>query len=154
YRFLAFFIDVTDQDGKNLRKVPAASGAKLDVMCVAESGSAQAHILLRGNPGLVGEPVEPGVPSLLDDGPHSFAPGPGKRRELAEWLTDRTNPRTARVLANRLWQYHFGRGIVPTPNDFGKLGEPPSHPELLDWLAAELMDGAWSIKRMHRLIVN
>ena len=79
--------------------------------------------------------------------------GPGKRRALADWLTDRRNPRTARVMANRLWQYHFGRGIVPTPNDFGKLGEPATHPELLDWLAAELMDGGWRLKRMHRLIV-
>ena len=83
----------------------------------------------------------------------TFVSGPGKRRALAEWLTDRRNPRTARVLANRLWQYHFGRGIVPTPNDFGGLGEPPTHPELLDWLAAELMDGGWRLKRMHRLIV-
>ena len=56
-------------------------------------------------------------------------------------------------MANRLWQYHFGRGIVPTPNDFGGLGEPATHPELLDWLAAELMDGGWRLKRMHRLIV-
>ena len=57
------------------------------------------------------------------------------------------------MLANRLWQYHFGRGIVPTPNDFGGLGEPATHPELLDWLAAELIDGGWRLKRMHRMIV-
>ena len=60
---------------------------------------------------------------------------------------------TARVFANRIWQFHFGRGIVPSPNDFGQLGEPSTHPELLDWLAAELMDGGWKVKRMHRLIM-
>ncbi len=79
--------------------------------------------------------------------------GPGQRSALAAWLTDHQNPRTARVMANRIWQYHFGRGIVPTPNDFGGLGEPASHPELLDWLAAEFMDGGWRLKRMHRLIL-
>jgi hypothetical protein len=153
YRLLAFFIDVTDQDGKNLRKVPSETGTPIEVMSVAERGNARAHVLLRGNPGLVGDAVEPGVPGLLDDGARTFAGGRGKRRTLADWLTDPRNPRTARVLANRLWQHHFGRGIVPTPNDFGKLGEPPSHPELLDWLAAELIKGGWSVKRLHRLIV-
>jgi hypothetical protein len=63
------------------------------------------------------------------------------------------NPRTARVMANRIWQYHFGRGIVPTPNEFGGLGEAATHPELLDWLAAELIDGGWRLKHMHRAIV-
>ena len=63
------------------------------------------------------------------------------------------NPLTARVLANRVWQYHFGRGIVPTPNDFGGLGEAATHPELLDWLSAELTDSGWRLKRIHRLIV-
>ena len=83
----------------------------------------------------------------------TFTTGSGKRRALADWLTDRRNPMSARVLVNRLWQFHFGRGLVPTPNDFGQLGEPASHPELLDWLAAEFMEGGWRIKRMHRLIV-
>ncbi len=83
----------------------------------------------------------------------TFTTGQGKRRALAGWLADRRNPMTARVLVNRLWQFHFGRGLVPTPNDFGQLGEPASHPELLDWLASEFMEGGWRIKRMHRLIV-
>jgi len=153
YRLLAFFGDVTDSNGRNLRKVAAGPGARIDVMCVAERGRADTHVLLRGNPNLLGEKVDPGVPEVLGEGSPTFVSGPGKRRALADWLTDRRNPRTARVLANRLWQYHFGRGIVPTPNDFGGLGEPPTHPELLDWLAAELMDGDWHLKRMHRLIL-
>ncbi len=93
----------------------------------------------------------------------------GRRSALATWLTSPRNPMTARVLANRLWHYHFGQGLVPTPSDFGKQGEKPSHPELLDWLASELMnptadDGRpatssrnplpWSLKHLHRLIVT
>jgi hypothetical protein len=153
YRLLAFFRDVTHSDGKDLKKVVDATGARIDVMCVAERERAETRVLLRGNPNSPGEPVEPGVPQALAAGAPRFVNGPGKRRALADWLTARRNPRTARVLVNRLWQHHFGRGIVPTPNDFGGLGEPPSHPELLDWLAAELSDGGWSTKRMHRLIV-
>jgi hypothetical protein len=154
YRLLSFFRDVTYPDGKNLKKVVDQSGSKIDVMCVSERGRTKTHILLRGNPNLAGDEVEPGVPEVLTDGSPAFASGPGRRRALAEWLTDRRNPRTARVMVNRLWQYHFGRGLVPTPNDFGKLGERCTHPELLDWLAAEFMDGDWRIKRMHRLILH
>jgi len=76
------------------------------------------------------------------------------RLQLADWLTDRSNPLTARVLVNRLWLHHFGRGIVPTPNDFGKQGRPPTHPELLDWLARRLIEGGWSVKAMHRILVH
>jgi hypothetical protein len=75
------------------------------------------------------------------------------RSQLADWILDERNPLTARVMANRIWQYHFGKGIVPTPNDFGKQGKPPTHPELLDWLATRLIDSGWSIKSMHRLIM-
>ncbi len=153
YQLLAFFADVTDQDAKNLKKAVDRTGRRIDVMCVSERGRADTHVLLRGNPNLRGDAVEPGVPAVLADRSPAFAPGSGKRRALADWLTDPRNPRTARACVNRLWQYHFGRGIVPTSNDFGGLGEPPSHPELLDWLAAEFMDGGWSIKRIHRLIV-
>jgi hypothetical protein len=94
------------------------------------------------------------VPIVLGGDQATFVAGPGKRRALAEWLVDRRNPLTARVFANRLWQYHFGRGIVPTTNDFGKLGESATHPALLDWLASELRDGGWTLKRMHRLIMG
>jgi hypothetical protein len=75
------------------------------------------------------------------------------RLELAKWLTRADHPLTARVIVNRLWQHHFGRGLVATPNDFGRRGEKPTHPELLDWLACELVDKGWSLKHIHRLIV-
>ncbi|WP_165222340.1 PSD1 and planctomycete cytochrome C domain-containing protein [Aquisphaera insulae] len=151
YRLLAFFHDVTHPDGKDLKEVGPAPG--VPVMCVREEGQAETHVLLRGNPNALGPAVEPGTPGMLGECYASFPRGSGKRRALADWLTDRRNPMTARVMANRLWQFHFGRGIVPTPNDFGALGEPATHPELLDWLAGELMDGGWTLKRMHRLIV-
>jgi hypothetical protein len=73
---------------------------------------------------------------------------------LAKWLTDAANPLSARVMVNRIWHYHFGKGIVGTPSDFGVMGERPSHPELLDWLAAEFVRGGWSLKHMHRLIMT
>src|SRR4029078_8670002 len=76
-----------------------------------------------------------------------------RRVALANWLTDQKNVLTWRSIANRIWQYHFGQGIVDTPNDFGHMGSPPSHPELLDWLAINLRDNGGSIKALHRLIV-
>jgi hypothetical protein len=80
---------------------------------------------------------------------------PGKRRAaLAEWLTSPGNPLVARVLVNRVWGWHLGRGIVATPNDFGTQGEPPSHPELLDWLAADLVAHGWGLKRLHRQVLT
>ncbi len=76
------------------------------------------------------------------------------RRQLAEWLIDRSNPLTARVMVNRIWHHHFGRGLVRTPSDFGFRGTPPTHPQLLDWLADEFMRSDWNIKAIHRLIMN
>jgi hypothetical protein len=78
----------------------------------------------------------------------------GRRTALAKWIASRENPLPSRVLANRIWQHHFGRGLAESPSDFGRLGEPPSHPELLDWLASELFDNDWSIKRLHRQMVT
>jgi Protein of unknown function (DUF1553) len=129
------------------------------VMCVTERGRAPTRLLLRGNPATPGDKVAPGVPEVLVKEAINVpekadtAPSSGKRRVLAEWLTDPKNQVTPRVMANRLWQYHFGRGIVPSSNDFGKLGEAPTHPELLDWLATEFVRGGWKVKRLHKLIM-
>ena len=103
--------------------------------------------------------MQPGFLSILDPAPAKFAPpegldSTGRRTALANWLASPENPLTGRVMANRLWQHHFGRGIVGTPSDFGLMGERPTHPELLDWLTDEFVGGGWSMKRMHRLIMT
>jgi hypothetical protein len=77
-----------------------------------------------------------------------------RRRQLAEWIASEENPLTARVMVNRIWQHHFGEGIVRTTSNFGKTGQPPSHPELLDWLATEFVRSGWSVKHMHRLMLT
>ena len=105
------------------------------------------------------EEVQPGFLTLLDPEPARIVPpsnleSTGRRSALAKWLTDPSNPLTARVMMNRIWHYHFGRGLVGTPSDFGVMGERPTHPELLDWLAAEFIRDGWSTKRMHRLIMT
>ena len=82
------------------------------------------------------------------------SPEASRRSELARWIADPANPLPARVMVNRVWHYHFGRGIVATPSDFGFNGAPPSHPELLDWLATAYIEGGWRLKPLHRLIVT
>ena len=120
----------------------------------------QTFVLFRGNAHSPGDKVEPAYPSIFETKPpssESFQPtnrSPGRRRALAEWITSPDNRLTARVMANRLWQFHFGRGIVRSSNNFGQLGTPPTHPELLDWLAGRLIDAGWKLKPMHRLIMN
>ncbi|MFM8726015.1 MAG: DUF1553 domain-containing protein, partial [Planctomycetaceae bacterium] len=73
---------------------------------------------------------------------------------FARWITDPQHRLTSRVFVNRIWQHHFGRGIVRSPNNFGQMGEPPTHPELLDWLASEFVAGGWQMKQLHRLILT
>jgi hypothetical protein len=110
----------------------------------------------RGEPANPGPVVPRGAPrfAFLDgEPPTPVSPGSSGRLELAFWLTRPDNPLVARVMANRIWHYHFGRGIVATPSNFGLRGEPPSHPELLDWLAARFIAGGWSIKAIHREIM-
>jgi len=116
----------------------------------------EVHRLQRGELSKPKEIADPAFPAFLDaSGQKAFADvAPDHRRaRLARWLTSPGNPLTARVLANRLWTWHFGQGIVRTPNDFGKQGEPPTHPQLLDWLATELTAHNWSLKHLHRLIL-
>lgn len=117
------------------------------------------HLLARGQVTAPGRLVEPGALGMLDFQPSRFALAPdapeGARRvALARWITDPGNPLTWRSIVNRVWQYHFGTGLVSTPNDFGRNGARPSHPELLDWLAVEFRDQGGSLKQLHRLIVT
>ena len=131
------------------------------------------HVLVRGSPLVKGDEVQPafltvlggerpqvplpswGARSLRDSlSKMGVKPTSGRRLALARWITSEGNPLTPRVLANRLWHYHFGSGIVPTPSDFGRNGRSPSHPDLLDWLASELKTGGWHLKHLHRQIVT
>jgi hypothetical protein len=127
----------------------------------------QTYFLKRGNAALKDGEVTPGFLQVLMPSPNSVerwlwkapagAPYSGRRRSLANWITDAeqgAGALAARVIVNRLWQHHFGRGLVATPNDFGRTGATPSNPELLDWLAAELIRGGWRLKPLHRLIVS
>ncbi len=116
-------------------------------------------VLTRGDVRHPGKEVAPGGLSALTEMPSTFdlandAPEGERRKALALWLTDAHNPLTWRSIVNRVWQYHFGRGLVGTPNDFGRMGELPSHPELLDWLAVEFRDGGQSLKKLHKLILT
>ena len=122
---------------------------------------ANSYFLHRGSTLSKGSPMEPGPPLVLSaSGREIVFPKPaaqtkttGRRLALAQWLASEENPLTARVMVNRIWQHHFGKGIVETPNDFGRMGAPPTHPELLDCLATDFVRQGWSIKAMHRLIL-
>jgi hypothetical protein len=115
------------------------------------------HRLHRGEVNKPREPIEPAFPAALTPAggqPELTGIAPHRRRAaLAQWLTSTDNPLVPRVLVNRVWGWHFGRAIVRTPNDFGAQGEPPTHPELLDFLSSELIEHSWSLKHLHRLIL-
>jgi hypothetical protein len=116
------------------------------------------HILIRGKASSPGPEVGPSAPAVLVKEQPSFAfdgtRTSGRRLGLAKWITARENPLTARVIVNRVWQWHFGDGIVRTANDFGVMGDKPSHEELIDWLAVWFMDNGWSLKKLHTLILE
>ena len=139
------------------QKVPADSA-----LCVAEAGPSapETFVLLRGNPHTPGDKVEPaflevlGAPTPSIPTPPTGAKSTGRRTVLADWIAAPENPLTARVMANRVWQHHFGRGIVRSPSNFGRQGDNPTHPDLLDWLASELIRGGWRLKPLHRVIVT
>ena len=130
-------------------------------LCVKELGNqaADVFILQRGTPGNHGAKVAPGFPVLFEQPdiaipkPEAKAKSTGRRTVLANWIASPENRLTARVMANRVWQGHFGRGIVRSPNNFGGLGTPPTHPELLDHLATDLIEGGWRLKRLHKQIM-
>ncbi len=117
------------------------------------------YVLRLANYAAPQDEVQPGFLTLLAPGPAPVSKpagldSTGRRTALAKWLISEDNPLTARVMVNRIWHYHFGRGIVATPSDFGRMGERPSHPELLDWLTKQFVENGWSVKRMHRLIMT
>ena len=136
-------------------KPPAAVMAITNI----EGKPPQGFLLKRGDYRQKGEAVSPGFLSVLSPMDTGMAapvsePGKGSRLRLAQWLTDPSHPLTARVAVNRIWQYHFGKGLVGTASDFGVNGERPSHAALLDWLATEFMARHWSVKSLHRLIMT
>ena len=146
------------------RELQALKAEKVDgeaALCVTEAGASapETFVMQRGDPHSPGDKVEPGFLDVLGATP-AVVPTPasgarttGRRTALADWIASPSNPLTARVLANRVWQHHFGRGIVRSPSNFGLQGEAPTHPELLDWLAATLIEGGWRLKPLHRQIM-
>jgi hypothetical protein len=111
------------------------------------------HIQLKGDPEHPGKKVSRHFPLVLGGHTLPTASKGSGRLELAKWVTNPDNPLFARVMVNRIWQHHFGKGLVATPNNFGKQGAPPTHPELLDYLAQRFIEGGWSIKAVHKLIM-
>ncbi|MCY3004556.1 MAG: DUF1553 domain-containing protein [Planctomycetota bacterium] len=130
-------------------------------MCVSEAGTnaPDTFVLTRGSPQGKADKVDPAFLSILGGEPPAILPNPqanttGRRLAFAKWITDPNNRLTSRVFVNRIWQHHFGRGIVRSPNNFGQLGEQPTHPELLDWLASNFVEQGWRIKPLHKLILT
>ena len=161
------FEDFKTQAGKIKKAIDAAKDRlrpepKIRALFDMGGEPTPTHLLRRAdylNPGPL---VRPGVPSVLRDGiaPYQLIKPPwktdtsGRRLALARWLVQPNHPLTARVMVNRIWQHHFGTGLVATPGDFGHTGARPSHPELLDWLATEFVHQGWSLKAMHKLIMT
>jgi hypothetical protein len=158
--FVYLFKEPKPKDGEELKRKGRPSPDT--ALCVTEAGcqAPETFVLLRGNPHVKGEKVEPAFPQIFGS-PAPVLPTPlqdarttGRRLVLANWIASKDNQLTARVLANRIWQYHFGRGIVRSPSNFGLQGDKPTHPELLEWLAAEFVAQGWRLKPLHRLILT
>ncbi len=161
YRFLSTRERFIPQHLKRLE--PLAMSLRHSYGPPYEPGVPTTRVMIRGEYDNPGEIVEAGFPSCVTGNqepakirldPFKRWPTRSRRMALADWIASPENPLTARVMVNRLWYRHFGRGIVATPSDFGKLSGGPSHPELLDWLAGEFVAAKWSLKAMHRLIVT
>lgn len=146
---------------KQLGEAEAAQRKHLDqplpfetLYAIAESKTIEdVAVQLKGDPAKLGNTVSRRFLKVLNGQPLQDADQTSGRLQLADWIVDRNNPLTARVMANRIWLHHFGQGIVSTASDFGRHGQTPTHPELLDWLAQHFMDSGWSIKAMHRTIM-
>jgi hypothetical protein len=155
--------DMGKKRATELQKVISETEAKKKTarkaMSVLESGqSAPAtHVLFQGDHSQPKNEVKPGFLSVLNPNEAEIKPiksnSTGRRSALADWIASRDNPFTARVIVNRVWQHHFGTGLVATPNDFGYSGARPTHPELLDWLSVEFMEQGWSVKKLQRMIL-
>ncbi len=145
-----------------LRRLERKAVKPETILCVTEAGrvAPETTVMLRGNPHVPGDKVEPGFLAVIDERapmiptPPPGAKSTGRRTVLADWIASADNPLTSRVEANRLWQHHFGRGIVRSSSNFGTQGDQPTHPELLNWLASELVASGWRLKPLHRLIMT
>lgn len=153
---VAEYKSLREQLEKNKKRKPWSEYG----MCISENGTTppETFILTRGSPQGKADKVEPAFLSILGGGKPVVEPNPsantsGRRLAFAKWVTAPDNRLTSRVFVNRIWQHHFGRGIVRTPNNFGLLGDAPTHPELLDWLAKHFVTGGWRIKPLHKLIL-
>ncbi|MEZ6153619.1 MAG: PSD1 and planctomycete cytochrome C domain-containing protein [Pirellulaceae bacterium] len=138
------------QQFATIEKKIAAVAAEITLVMVELDGPRKSHVFVRGDYKVPGESVEPATPAAL----HAMPAGPLNRLTLAQWLVSPRNPLVARTTVNRWWAELFGQGIVPTLEDLGVKGEPPTHPELLDWLAVELVESGWSMKKLLKTIVT
>jgi mono/diheme cytochrome c family protein len=153
----------TTNTDKQIKEVEARRQPEPRLMALWDRGeSSQTYLYRRGNYAEAGRPVQAGVPAVLSDGRKPFeikppwpeAKSTGRRLAFARWLTQPDHPLTARVMVNRIWKHHFGHGLVRSLGNFGKMGDQPTHPELLDWLAREFVRQGWSLKAMHRLMMT
>jgi hypothetical protein len=155
---------ISQADFYRLRAVfePAVQVKKnesLSTLHETSNNAPRSHLMIRGDWRRLGPEVQPDFPRVANTTGSEFVAaaaggGTGRRAAFAEWISSPSNPLTARVIANRVWQYHFGEGLSRTPSDFGTIGDAPSHPQLLDWLATELSEHGWSLKHLHRVIVT
>ena len=161
------FPEIKEEAGKINKEISALKARmwpepKIRALYDMGGDPSPAYVLQRGAAQSIGERVYPGVPAIFSGKLVSYEAAPprdaaktsGNRLAFARWLTQPDHPLTARVMVNRLWLNHFQRGLVATPANFGRTGSPPSHPELLDWLATEFVRSGWSIKAMHRLMMT
>ena len=155
----ARYADLVRRLSESRKRTIDDAEAKYKALVVAERGRSKTHVFVRGSPHSVGKEVEPGFPAVFGGKAPVIPEAPkdartsGKRRIFAQWLVSDENFLTPRAIANRLWQFHFGRGITPSSNDFGRQGELPTHPDLLDWLACEVRARGWRLKAMHKLLL-